>query len=123
MSALLVPSHVEIPTCSRCRSEFLDGEVAAVLEVELAAAYLAELSSRVRTAIDEITKYTSQRQLEIQLGLSQGYLSRLRSGQGTPSPALVAQLASLSFDPERRLAELERFWAVSVNWSTTQKRI
>ena len=113
---MLVPGHIEIPTCGRCRAEFVDGETATELEPELSAAYTSELQSRARTAIDKICLFISQRQLELLIGLSQGYLSRLRSGQGTPSPPLVAQLASLAIDPERRLAEIKRFWAVSVNW-------
>ena len=45
------------------------------------------------------------------LGLSQGYLSRLRSGGGNPSPELVSNLALLAQDPKTRLSELERYWA------------
>ena len=109
---MLVPSHIEIPTCGRCWSEFIDGKVAASIEPELAATYLSELQSRVRTALDKICpQYISQRKLELRLGLSQGYLSRLRAKHGNPSPALVAQLAQLACDPFWRLGELERFWA------------
>ena len=55
--------------------------------------------------------HISQRQLERLLGLSQGYLSRLRSGAGNPSPELVSHLALLAKDPSTRLSELQRYWA------------
>jgi transcriptional regulator with XRE-family HTH domain len=53
----------------------------------------------------------SQRKLELLLGLSQGYLSRLRAGKGAPSPELVSHLALIAHDPKVRLLELERYWA------------
>lgn len=66
---------------------------------------------RVRRAIDKLMEYTSQRQLEQLLGLSQGYLSRLRSGAGNPSPELVSHLALIAMDPSAHLTELRRYWA------------
>jgi len=58
--------------------------------------------------------HISQRRLELLIGQSQGYLSRLRIGAGNPSAELVSHLAMLAHDPKTRLAELERYWAVSV---------
>lgn len=43
-------------------------------------------------------------------GLSQGYLSRLHAGDGTPSAALVALLTLLAREPHERLRELELCW-------------
>ena len=45
------------------------------------------------------------------LDLSQGYLSRLRAGDGVPSAILVSLLALLSKEPTR-LEELARYWAL-----------
>lgn len=110
MQALAVPEDFGIPTCGRCHHEFLDDETSAALQPLLQAAYQRALQRRVRQAIDAVTRYTSQRRLEQLLGLSQGYLSRLRAGAGTPSPELVSNLALIARDPPTRLRELERYW-------------
>lgn len=111
MKALSVPDDIPIPTCSRCSSEYIDPKTAARLDVGLLEAYRGELRRRVRRAIDLVTEHISQRRLELLLGLSQGYLSRLRAGNGNPSPELVGHLALIAHDPPARLLELERFWA------------
>ena len=63
---------------------------------------------------DILMLHISQRRLELLIGLSQGYLSRLRIGAGNPSAELVSHLAMLAHDPKTRLAELERYWAVGL---------
>ena len=75
-------------------------------------AFLTDLRTRVRVAIDILSHHISQRRLELLLGLSQGYLSRLRACMSNPSAELVAHLAMLCQDPPQRLAELENFWAL-----------
>lgn len=110
MPALVLPDLVGIPTCRKCHQEFLDEEARAELERLLPELYAAELRHRVKIAIDALWPYTSQRRLEQMLALSQGYLSRLRSGAGTPSPELVSNLALLARDPKTRLRELQQFW-------------
>ena len=45
------------------------------------------------------------------LDLSQGYLSRLRAGDGVPSAILVSLLALLGNEPTR-LEELARYWTL-----------
>jgi hypothetical protein len=111
MNALLVPENIPIPTCSRCHAEYIDAETAAALEGALREAYRRALQQRARQAIDIVTKHISQRRLELLLGLSQGYLSRLRAGAGNPSPELVSHLALIAHDPVARLQELQRYWA------------
>ncbi|HRI51767.1 MAG TPA: hypothetical protein PLW65_16430 [Pseudomonadota bacterium] len=111
MNALAVPEDIPIPTCSRCHAEYIDAETAAALEEALRAAYRRALQQRARQAIDIVTSHISQRRLELLLGLSQGYLSRLRAGAGNPSPELVSHLALIAHDPAARLQELERYWA------------
>ncbi len=73
-------------------------------------AFLADLRTRARIAVDILSHHISQRKLERLLGLSQGYLSRLRACVSNPSAELVANLAMLCQDPPTRLLELERFW-------------
>ncbi len=117
MPTLAIPQDVVIPACGRCHSEYLDEESALALQPQLQAAYLDALRVRIRLAIDLLAEHISQRRLEQLLGLSQGYLSRLRAGAGNPSPELVSHLALLSQDPTQRLAELEHFWALpDDNW-------
>jgi hypothetical protein len=111
IGALALPTLLPIPTCPRCHQEFLDDQARQELDRLLPDLYAAELRHRVRVAIDTLSpRYISQRQLEQMLGLSQGYLSRLRAGAGTPSAELVSNLALLARDPLLRLHELRQFW-------------
>ena len=111
MAALPLPADIALPACLRCRHEFVDAETQARLQPLLHEEYRRALQQRVRVSIDALMQHISQRKLEVLLGLSQGYLSRLRSGGGNPSPELVSHLALLAGDPATRLAELERYWA------------
>lgn len=111
MKALSVPEDLPIPTCGRCGAEYVDPQTAARIDVALMETYRNALRRWVRRAIDIVTEYISQRRLELLLGLSQGYLSRLRAGHGNPSPELVSHLALMAHDPPARLRELEQFWA------------
>ncbi|TXH26316.1 MAG: helix-turn-helix domain-containing protein [Elusimicrobia bacterium] len=111
VAALPLPADVSLPACVRCRNEFVDPETLARLQPLLHEEYRRVLQQRVRVSIDALMRHISQRKLELLLGLSQGYLSRLRSGGGNPSPELVSHLALLAGDPAARLAELERYWA------------
>jgi transcriptional regulator with XRE-family HTH domain len=100
-----------IPACGRCKSEYLS-QAAQQLPRSTKEAFLTDLRTRARVAVDILSHHISQRKLELLLGLSQGYLSRLRAGVSNPSAELVAHLAMLCQDPPTRLAELERFWAL-----------
>jgi hypothetical protein len=115
IAALPLPADLMIPTCSRCRTECLDAETAQQLEGILSALYLDELRRRAGEAIRALRRHISQRRLELWIGLSQGYLSRLLTDAGTPSPALVLLLAQLAQDPASRLPEVERFWGAIPN--------
>lgn len=108
--ALPLPDDVAIPTCTRCKSEFLDEPTRKALAPLLNRLFVAELRRRIHEAITVLSQVTSQRRLELLLGLSQGYLSRLKAGAGDPSAALVLQLQQLALDPLPRLKEAERIW-------------
>lgn len=110
LPALPVPQEVAIPTCSRCRAEYLDAQTQEILAPLRSRLYAAELRRRIKEAIATLGTVTSQHYVETLLGLSQGYLSRLKAGAGTPSPALVLQLQQLALDPIPRLREAERLW-------------
>lgn len=111
LSTFPVPANFLIPTCRYCHAECPDGETLAALDKALALPYVRELQRRIKYAIGEICVYISQRRLELRLGLSQGYLSRLCAGSGRPSAPLVALLMLLALDPPARLAELDRIAA------------
>lgn len=110
MKALPIPEDFPLPTCIKCRTEVLDKETHAKLAPFLLEEYRSALRRRIRHAIDALTGHTSQRKLELLLGLSQGYLSRLRAGSSNPSPELVSHLALIAKDPSVRLLELQRYW-------------
>ena len=112
MLCMPIPDDILIPACGRCGSEYLDEATSTSLAPQLQHVYLSCLRTRARVAIDILSRHISQRKLEQRLGLSQGYLSRLRAGSGNPSPELVSNLGLLCQDPQTRLLELERFWAL-----------
>jgi NMD protein affecting ribosome stability and mRNA decay len=113
MPDLEIPAQVKIPTCNRCGAEWLDQATARAIDRALEHVYRDELRQRFRRSIDAIVKHVSQRKLETLLGLSQGYLSKLRAGDRDPSPELVSDLALIARDPANRVQELEQFWSTT----------
>ena len=111
---LTLPADLLVPTCRRCKHRILSFESAPELAPALEAAYRAELTHRAAVEISRLSRTYSQRHIEACLDLSQGYLSRLRSGDGVPSAALVSLLALLSSQPAR-LAELKGYWALPLD--------
>lgn len=113
MAAVAVPSTLAIPTCNYCGNEWIDSKTAEAIDEALEGAYADELRKRLVSAIDTILKATEipQRRLEQLLGLSVGYISRLRAGRGDASAQVVSALALLAQDPKRRLRELDQLWA------------
>ena len=107
--ALTVPANVGIPTCGRCNAEYIDEQTAATLEPVLAAEYKRELSRRAKQAIADLAPRMSQAFLERLLDISQGYLSRVNRGHGTPSAQLVVLLALLARNPDL-LERVALYW-------------
>jgi hypothetical protein len=110
MAALEVPAEVAIPTCDQCGAEWLTESTARVLDAALANVYRRVLLDQARKAIDLLAAQVTMRRLEQLLGLSSGYLSKIRGGDRVPRPELVGHLALLARDPRRRLHELEELW-------------
>ncbi len=129
LAKLPIPGVVEIPTCGRCGAEYSDASSDKALEQVLAAVYLDALATLAKESIRKLTerdaetkmRFISQRQLELVLGLSQGYLSRLLSGRGKPSTPLVLLLGLLSLSPERNLREVRRFWLLASLPNSTEE--
>lgn len=101
---------VAIPTCDRCGAEWIDDTTAKAIDQSLDAAYRTELSRRAVGVIKALSPYITNPALEQLLGLSHGYLSKLKSGDRIPSPELVAELGQLARQPVRRLEELREYW-------------
>ncbi len=110
MEALGVPDDFLLPTCDHCGAEWINESTAQALDEVLDKEYRLLLRERVRKAIEVIATHVSQKRLEMLLGISQGYLSRLRSGERDPSPELVSNLVLISHDPMVRVEELEQLW-------------
>ena len=110
---LEIPAELEIPTCDTCSAEWFDDTAARKVDEVLDGIYRHELRERVRAAIDTLTEHVSQRKMERMLGLSHGYLSKLRNGTCDPSPELVGNLALLARDPQKRIRELGEYWGVA----------
>lgn len=108
---LTLPPDLPVPTCHLCKHMVLTYESVPELAGTLHEIFRAELVHRARVEITNLSAFVSQRKIELDLDLSQGYLCRLRTGQGVPSVALVSLLALLRSDPAR-LEELRRYWAL-----------
>ncbi len=109
--SLTLPRSISVPMCMHCGKHFLDPSKEVALTPTLNACYEARLRVIAQTVVRTLQQRgTPLRQLELTLGLSQGYLSRLGAKAGTPSPALVALLALIADEPTR-LAQIHRLWA------------
>jgi DNA-binding transcriptional regulator YiaG/ribosomal protein L40E len=108
---LKIPAHVVVPTCGRCGAEWIDEPTARTLDDALEGAYQDALRERLDAALKIISgQEGNQSRVERLLGVSPGYLSKLKRGRRQPSAEIVSMLALVSKSPKRRLAELERFY-------------
>jgi len=105
---LEIPATVSIPTCRSCGEEWFDWRATEAVQRALEDAYPKALASKAAAAIEALTQHSTQQELERLLGLSAGYLSKIKSGKEVSSP-LVALFLLLADDPER-LADLRRLW-------------
>ena len=74
LPSLVVPDDCLIPTCARCGADYLDDETVAALGPVLEQAYRDELRRIAAAVIRRLSKWISQRRLELLIGLSQGSL-------------------------------------------------
>ena len=109
LAALPIPEDFPIPTCGRCAAEYLSPATCDHLAPLLLSSYQAALRSAAATLVTAATANISQRRLEAVLGISQGYLSGIKSGKRQPSSAFVA-LLYLAAQPGATVG-LERFFA------------
>jgi hypothetical protein len=107
---LEVPATLEIPTCDNCGSEWINDTVAEAIDEVMEPVYRAELAAMAKRAIEAIGLVIQQKELEQVLGLSAGYISKIKQGERQPNPDLVATLCSIATHPERRLKEIRDAW-------------
>lgn len=115
VAALPIPPDFPIPTCIKCRAEYLDPALSGLLARVLQPLYQDVLQGAAAELIERICAATPQRRLELILGLSQGYLSKLKARAGRPSSPLVALLFLLQ--QPGAVAAVERYFAgLPVDW-------
>lgn len=102
-----VPS-LDLPTCSHCGETWLDKEATQQLHDALEKSFTEVLSERSIWALDKLRGTIRQQDLERLLGLSAGYLSKVKAGKHTSGP-LTAALLLLAKD-SRRLTELQELF-------------
>lgn len=108
--ALPIPAELVLPTCTRCGDIRIGAKEAEVLDGALEKAAQETLASLGKQAIEAIQEVATQRDVEARLGLSPGYLSKVKRGREVPSAALVSALVLLAVRPNR-LKELEGVWS------------
>ena len=107
---LKVPRTLAIPTCDHCGSEWMDEDTADAIDQAMYPVYRAEIKAMAQRAIDAICAVVQQRELESALGLSSGYISKIKKGDRDPSPELVAHLCTIAINPKARLKEIRAAW-------------
>jgi hypothetical protein len=106
-----VPADLGVPACDRCEVEWHNDTTAAVFDEAMEQVFRRELATIAQRALDRIDAAgVRQSDVERAIGLSPGYLSKIKRGERAPEPALVAQLAIISMDPDARLADAQRVW-------------
>lgn len=103
---LAVPADLPIPTCDHCGEEWMTPADAARIDAAMEVVYRQELLARLRAVLPDAAEAG---RIERDLGLSRGYLSRLRRATRPPSEALLAVLALFRQDPNA-LGHVEAFW-------------
>ena len=103
---LLVPEDLEIQTCDHCGEEWMTPEDATRIDAAMNSVYQQELLRRLRAVLPDAKEAS---RIERDLGLSRGYLSRLRKSTRPPNESLLAILALFRQHPST-LRQVEAFW-------------
>lgn len=117
---LSLSEPISIPTCQSCGESFVDAKLAARLDQVLAPEYERQLSKKAVDALEILTESgIRQRELEPLLGLSAGYLSKVKKGKDT-SAQLVSALMLLAVEPGAP-EKLKRLWSSRADLSAERK--
>ncbi len=108
---LEIPADVAMPTCDRCGAEILGDPELAALGAAMNAAYGQALSAKSEDAIRELAGAIPQREMERLIGVSAGYVSKLKHAQAEPRGPLTALLMLLA-DDTRLIDRLRDLWSM-----------
>jgi len=120
LPALAIDDGFELPTCDACGEVFVGKDLAKKLDGHLEEQYGAAMRHSAAAALRVLTEHAKLQEIEHVLGLSQGYLSKIRSEaeRKAPSSVLVALLELLREHP-RSLAKLRKVWThLGGEWAT-----
>ena len=82
-----------------------------MIDDELEKVYRTTLRLRLDQCMALISEAkVTMRQVEVALGLSEGYLSKVKQGRSEPSPILISGLCLVAEDAKARMATLETLW-------------
>lgn len=107
---LELPASVEGPVCSECGELWMDAATTKAISDALQVVWSEAMTRKAQVAIEVLRKTTPQRELESLLGLSPGWLSKIKGGRETSAPTAAA-LMLLANEPGR-VDELRTSWEV-----------
>lgn len=103
---LPVPDDLIMQTCNHCGERWFSPGDAKRIDAAMEIVYRRELVRRVQAVLPAAEDAD---RIERDLGLSRGYISRLRKGTKVPSEALLAILALIHKQPAM-LQQVEAIW-------------
>lgn len=101
---------VNVPTCTSCGERFIDAKTAKAWDEALDEGLAVKQRRLLSEALDRLIDVRLQREWEKRLGLSPGYLSRLKSGKECSVP-LTTLLALLAEAPQAAWERVGRVWS------------
>lgn len=101
---------VDVPTCTACGERFIDAKTAKAWDAALEEGLAMRQRRLLSEALDRLSDARMQREWEKRLGLSPGYLSRLKAGKECSVP-LTTLLALLAEAPEAAWEHVGRVWS------------
>lgn len=97
-----IPATLEIPTCAECGVEWFDGPTDSALDAALDEIYQGRLKETLKADLEKIFgQGISQARVERALGVSEGYISKLKREERNPGSELVVAVRLLAADPEK----------------------
>lgn len=119
---LPIPDDVLVPSCHRCGAVCWNDQTSQAMVPVLEALYVDRLRHMVSAAIETLEIEVPQNWLECALGMSQGYLSRLKARDGNPSAQLVALLCLVAESPKETLHTIQDRWEAGERTETWTHR-
>ena len=105
--ALVMPVRMTLPVCTACGDIRLSGSDAARLDEALESAYVAHRATVTRSLVERLVESGwRQTDIELAMGLSQGYISKAVRGEKTLAMSNLQHLYLLAFHPRSTLSRL-----------------